>query len=167
LEMRNLIMFQKLCIEQWQKHAIAWSIPLIPSLLPLAGGLGISSDDDDGGGLRVCAYGNGHVRARIIWMLATQTVIILLCIAFMLLIVARVRRYLKKSNIPADSIEVSLCRTLVLYPMSMVVIASPILVWMLINGVSKREKKRRYYGKGLWVRDGEALMIEKEKKKGV
>ena len=110
-QLRTLIIFKSINLSMKWLHFICWSIPLIPTFLPLT--TNPYGQDDSLNGSAPCVLG-GNSTTKFIWLNTTKSGLAFLCFFFMIIWTIEIHLYLTAG---ADlTREKSLFYTMILYP---------------------------------------------------
>lgn len=132
-QLRSLLIYKKLGLAAHEMHILAWGLPLIPLLLPLSSGDMTYGTDDIVANISPCEWsGNDEVK-KYVWILMTHWFLALVTFLLMGWWIKSVKTYFKTDAVPSDSIEYSLFRTMILYPMSMMITWLPIGIFTIFG----------------------------------
>jgi hypothetical protein len=120
-QLRSLLIYKKLGLAEHEMHILAWGLPLIPLLLPWSSGVMSYGTDDIVANISPCGWSGNDEVQKYVWILMVYWFLALVTFILMGWWINSVRTYFKTDAVPSDSIEYSLFRTMILYPMSMMI----------------------------------------------
>ena len=132
-QLRNLLIFKELGLKPREMHLIAWLVPLIPLLLPFSSGNMSYGTDDRVSGQYPCSWSSNHEASKYVWIIAVYWGLVLFCFSIMLFWIYSVYNYFQVEKVPVNSIEYSLWRTMILYPLSMFITWVPLVLFAIIQ----------------------------------
>lgn len=129
----NLALFGILTLKEYHIHAIAWSLTIILALLPLSDHITYGINDENAGHYW-CGLRSNDPSNYELWIAICVSIPLIISISLISIMIIRILIHFRWRNILMNNKVRTMVRTLILYPIGMMVIWIPVCIFETING---------------------------------